>query len=61
MITYFENLIIELYVFYVLKTRVKFHVNQILFTICEGPIDPICSNCIGKGWTQYPVSYVQTV
>ena len=24
------------------------------------PIDPICSNCIGKGWTQYPVSYVQT-
>ena len=25
-----------------------------------GPIDPICSNCIGKGWAQYPVSYVQT-
>ena len=25
-----------------------------------GPVDPICSNCIGKGWAQYPVSYVQT-
>ena len=25
-----------------------------------GSIDPICSNCIGKGWAQYPVSYVQT-
>ena len=25
-----------------------------------GPIDPICSNCIGKGWAQYLVSYVQT-
>ena len=25
-----------------------------------GPIDPICSNCIGKDWAQYPVSYVQT-
>ena len=25
-----------------------------------GPIDPICSNCIRKGWAQYPVSYVQT-
>ena len=24
-----------------------------------GSIDPICSNCIGKGWAQYPVSYVQ--
>ena len=24
------------------------------------PIDPICSNCIEKGWAQYPVSYVQT-
>ena len=24
------------------------------------PIDPICSNCIGKGWAQYLVSYVQT-
>ena len=23
-----------------------------------GPIDPICSNCIGKGRAQYPVSYV---
>ena len=27
--------------------------------IVWGPIDPICSNCIGKGWAQYPVSYVQ--
>ena len=25
-----------------------------------GPIDLICSNCIGKGWAQYPVSYVHT-
>ena len=25
-----------------------------------GPIDPICSNCMGKGWAQYLVSYVQT-
>ena len=25
-----------------------------------GPIDPICSNCIGKGWAQFLVSYVQT-
>ena len=25
-----------------------------------GPIDPICSNCIGKGWAQYPISYVHT-
>ena len=24
------------------------------------PIDPICSNCIGKGWAQYPVSYLHT-
>ena len=31
-----------------------------LFIIMWGPIDPICSNCIGKGWAQYPVSYVQT-
>ena len=28
--------------------------------ILWGPIDPICSNCIGKGWAQYPVSYVHT-
>ena len=27
--------------------------------ILWGPIDPICSNCLGKGWAQYPVSYVQ--
>ena len=33
MTTYFENLTVELYVFYVLKTRVKFHINQMLFTI----------------------------
>ena len=31
--TYFENLIIELRVFYALNTNVKFCVNQILFTI----------------------------
>ena len=31
--TYFENLIIELYVPYALNTHVKFCVNRILFTI----------------------------
>ena len=33
MTTYFENLIIELHVLYVLRTHVKIHVNWILFTI----------------------------
>jgi len=33
MTTYFENLIIELHVLYILKTHVKIHVNWILFTI----------------------------
>ena len=33
MVIYFENLTVELYVFYVLKTRVKFYVSQILFII----------------------------
>ena len=28
---YFENLIVELHVFYALNTHVKFYVNQILF------------------------------
>ena len=32
-VTYFENLIIEFHVLFVLKTHVKFHVNRILFTI----------------------------
>ena len=32
-ITYFENLIVVLYVFYIFKTHVKFHVNWMLFTI----------------------------
>ena len=31
--TYFENLIVELHVLYVLNTHVKFCVNRILFTI----------------------------
>ena len=31
--TYFENLTVELRVFYALNTNVKFCVNQILFTI----------------------------
>ena len=31
--TYFENLIVELYVLYFLNTNVKFCVNQILFII----------------------------
>ena len=31
--TYFENLNIKFYVFYALNIRVKFYVNQILFTI----------------------------
>ena len=33
MVTYFENLIIELHVLYVLKTHVKFHFNRMLFII----------------------------
>ena len=32
-ITYFENLTVELHFLYVLNTHVKFGVNQILFTI----------------------------
>ena len=24
-----------------------------------GPNYPICTNCIGNGWVQYPVPYVQ--
>ena len=31
--TYFENITVELHVFYTLNTHVKFCVNQILFTI----------------------------
>ena len=33
MTTYFQNLTIELYVFYVLKSHIKFHINWMLFTI----------------------------
>ena len=33
MITYFENLTIGLYVFYIFIMHVKFYVNQMLFTI----------------------------
>jgi len=33
MVTYFENLIIRLHVFYVLNMYVKFRANQMLFTI----------------------------
>ena len=33
MTTYFENLTLNFMFFYVLKTHVKFHVNQMLFTI----------------------------
>ena len=33
MTTYFENLTVELYVFYILDMHVKFHSNGILFTI----------------------------
>ena len=31
MATYFKNLTVKLHVLYILKTHVKFHVNQILF------------------------------
>ena len=34
--------------------------SKILRGLLWGPIDPICTNCIGKGWAQYPVPYVQT-
>ena len=33
MIIYFENLIIELHIYYVFKIRVKFYANRMLFTI----------------------------
>jgi len=33
MTIYFENITVEFYVLYVLKTYIKFHVNQMLFTI----------------------------
>ena len=33
MVKYFENLIFELHVLYILKTQVKFDMNHILFTI----------------------------
>ena len=33
MSTYFENLTIEFHILYVLNTYVKFHINQISFTI----------------------------
>ena len=33
MVTYFENLTIELHVFYFLKIYVKFHANRMLFAI----------------------------
>ena len=32
-ITHFENLTVELHIFYTLNTRVKFCANRILFTI----------------------------
>ena len=33
MTKYFENLTFELYVFYILNTHVKFHANQVQFSI----------------------------
>ena len=33
MVTYFNNLTVELHVFYVLNTHIKFYINWILFTI----------------------------
>ena len=33
MVTYFENLVIELHILYVLTTYVKFHANQMQFII----------------------------
>ena len=33
MTTYFKNLTIGLHIFYVLNKHVKFHINQILFSI----------------------------
>ena len=38
----------------------KFYKDSKAQVLLWGPIDPICSNCIGKSWAQYPVSYVQT-
>ena len=31
-----------------------------IYNLLWGPIDPICSNCIGKDWAQYSVSHVYT-
>ena len=42
MITYFENLTFELYILYVFKTHVKFHINRILFTIWSINLFFIC-------------------
>ena len=33
MVTYFENLTVELHVLSILKTHVKFHANRLLLTI----------------------------
>ena len=33
MTTYFENLVVELHIFYILKKYVKFHANWMLFII----------------------------
>ena len=33
MATYFENITVELYVFYVLKIHIKFYANRMIFTI----------------------------
>ena len=37
----------------------KYNLYEFTIILLWGPIDPICSNYIGKGWAQYPVSYVQ--
>ena len=41
------------------RNNIKFYVSTFRYELW-GPIDPKCSNCIGKGWAQYLVSYVQT-
>ena len=40
-------------------THISTDLSIYIYIYMWGPIDPICSNCIGKGWAQYPVSYVQ--
>ena len=61
-----EHLLTFLFIFLiktksVISTTISQQIlNSKLLSVLWGPIDLICSNCIGKDWAQYPVPYVQT-